>query len=65
MMKALRVKFNHNIDLKNKLINTGDVELVEDSPYDYYWGVGRKGTGKNRLGILLMELRQEFIGSDK
>jgi predicted NAD-dependent protein-ADP-ribosyltransferase YbiA (DUF1768 family) len=41
-------------------MDTGNEELVENSPYDYYWGVGRNGTGKNRLGILLMKLREEL-----
>ena len=31
--------------------------LIEAAPADYFWGVGRTGTGKNRLGVLLMELR--------
>jgi hypothetical protein len=59
MYKALKVKFN-NYTLQKKLLETGNKELVEDSPYDSYWGVGRNGTGKNRLGILLMKLREEL-----
>ena len=39
---------------------TGDEELVEDSPNDYYWGRGRSGTGKNMLGRILMEVRDEL-----
>ena len=31
--------------------------LFENAPSDYYWGCGQTGTGKNRLGRLLMELR--------
>ena len=32
-------------------------ELIESSPYDYYWGCGGDGSGKNRLGKILMEVR--------
>ena len=46
--------------LKELLINTGDAFLIEASPVDSYWGEGKYGTGKNRLGILLMKLRDEL-----
>lgn len=60
MLKGLREKFKQNIQIQMKLIGTGDAQLIEDSPYDYYWGIGAKGTGRNRLGILLMQLREEL-----
>jgi hypothetical protein len=59
MYRALKAKF-HNFHMWKKLMETGDKELIEDSPYDYYWGIGRNGTGKNRLGILLMKVREEL-----
>lgn len=62
MYTALRAKFTQSLELTTKLIETGDANLVEDSPYDYYWGVGRNKTGQNRLGILLMRLRDELNG---
>jgi len=46
--------------IKEKLLNTGDEEIVEDSPIDYYWGCGKDGSGKNRLGKILMEIRDEI-----
>lgn len=60
MYQGLRYKFLSNPKLAAFLINTGDALLVENSPYDYYWGIGAKGTGKNRLGILLMKLRDKL-----
>lgn len=57
MMKDLRLKFANPI-MCAKLLRTRNVKLVEDSPYDFYWG-GR-GNGRNRLGILLMRLRKEL-----
>ncbi|GFR49391.1 hypothetical protein Agub_g11443 [Astrephomene gubernaculifera] len=36
-------------------------ELVEASPHDYYWGAGYERTGQNRLGRLLMQVRDELL----
>ena len=36
----------------------GGALLVENAPGDAYWGVGKDGNGKNRLGVLLMEVRE-------
>ena len=63
MREALRAKFTQNPTLKSLLLNTGDAELVEHTTNDRYWGDGGDGTGKNRLGQLLMELRAELINS--
>ncbi len=57
MRVALRGKFS-NPKLKAVLLGTGNRQLVEKSPYDKYWGCGKDGTGENRLGVLLMELRE-------
>ena len=60
MFKGLCGKFK-NQRLKTILLNTGDSILIENSPKDYYWGCGYDGTGKNRLGMLLMFLRDQLI----
>jgi ribA/ribD-fused uncharacterized protein len=57
MRRALRAKFLTHPDLMAMLLETKGRELIENAPSDYYWGCGRTGTGKNRLGSLLMELR--------
>ena len=59
MMLGLRQKFMNN-ELKEILLGTGKKELIEDSPYDKYWGIGSNRKGKNRLGVLLMQLRDEL-----
>lgn len=56
MRKALQAKFSRP-DLRAKLLLTGDALLIEASPTDYYWGEGAAKIGKNRLGVLLVELR--------
>ena len=60
MRIALFHKFEQHPDLQEKLIATGGKRLVEHSPRDSYWGDGGDGKGKNRLGELLMEVRQNL-----
>jgi ribA/ribD-fused uncharacterized protein len=62
MMDALRAKFTQHDDLRAILLGTGDEELVEHTVNDSYWGDGGDGSGKNRLGALLMRLRAELRG---
>lgn len=56
MMRALTLKFK-DPHLRNVLKKTGNAYLVEDSPYDPYWGVGKDGKGRNMLGKMLMRVR--------
>jgi ribA/ribD-fused uncharacterized protein len=60
MLEALRAKFTQHEDLKEALLGTGDAVLVEHTANDSYWGDGGDGSGKNRLGRLLMQLRAEL-----
>lgn len=57
MYEGLRHKFTQNKELKQKLLETGDRKIIEHTDRDKYWGDGGNGEGKNRLGILLMKLR--------
>jgi N-glycosidase YbiA len=57
MLKGLKAKFDQHATYGNLLLSTGDSTIVEASPHDWYWGCGDDGTGKNRLGVLLMEVR--------
>lgn len=58
MSECLLAKFTQHLDLQNQLLATGDEELIEDSPIDWYWGCGSDGKGQNKLGKLLMEVRR-------
>ena len=60
MRVALRAKFTQSDRLYETLMSTGDRHLIEASPYDSYWGEGKNRKGKNRLGVLLEELRAEL-----
>jgi ribA/ribD-fused uncharacterized protein len=57
MLTALKAKFAQHPVLATLLQETGDKPIVEASPTDYYWGCGRTGTGKNRPGELLVDVR--------
>ena len=62
MYKALLEKFGQHEDLKKLLVGTGYRQLIENSPYDSYWGCGRDGSGSNHLGWLLMKVRVLYKG---
>lgn len=57
MLQALTAKFEQNPQLKALLMSTGTRELKEKASWDSYWGTGRTGKGKNRMGFLLSKLR--------
>lgn len=60
MRDIVKAKFDQNPILKEKLIDTGDVQLIEGNKWhDYFWGVCN-GKGKNTLGIILMDLRKSY-----
>lgn len=60
MKKGLLLKFSQNPGLLDILVGTGERPLVEHTEKDKYWGDGGDGSGKNRLGVLLMEVRAEL-----
>jgi ribA/ribD-fused uncharacterized protein len=60
MKDALRYKVQQNPELKRILLETGDEEIAEDTPFDYIWGIGADGSGKNLLGKAWMEIREEL-----
>jgi len=61
MVEILFAKFSQNPCLKTLLIETGEEEIIEDSPTDWIWGCGKDGKGQNLLGKALMEVRSRFI----
>ncbi|WP_338421229.1 NADAR family protein [Nostoc parmelioides] len=60
MREALGAKFTQHPDLNEKLLATGNAEIVEHTTNDSYWGDGGDGSGKNMLGKLLMETRERI-----
>jgi len=72
MKKGLLAKFGTNEKLKEALLKTDDAILVECNPIEKYWSCGLaiddwqmlcnpgKWPGRNMLGVLLMEVREEL-----
>jgi predicted NAD-dependent protein-ADP-ribosyltransferase YbiA (DUF1768 family) len=57
MREGLRYKYAQNPTLFMMLFLTGKAKLIEDAPWDDYFGTGKNGKGKNVMGKLLEELR--------
>ncbi len=64
MKDSIIAKFNQHPVLREELLMTGGAYLVEHTRNDKYWGDGGDGgtheKGRNRLGALLMEVREEI-----
>lgn len=60
MRKAVLAKFTQNKEIRDILISTGEETIIEKTTNDYYWGCGKDESGKNMLGIILMEVREEL-----
>lgn len=63
MYEILQIKFS-DLELKEKLLATGNAKLIEasktNSKTDLFWGEGKSGNGQNKLGELLMKVREEL-----
>jgi ribA/ribD-fused uncharacterized protein len=64
MHRAVLRKFEAHADIREVLFSTGEVPIVENAPNDTYWGCGADGSGLNRLGAILMDVRDTLRGSD-
>ncbi len=64
MMIALRAKFDQYPELKQLLLSTAGHGVVEHTENDNYWGDAGDGSGLNRLGDLLVELREYYLNND-
>ena len=60
MYETVLKKFQTHKNLRKLLLDTENFKIVENSPIDYYWGCGQDGTGLNKLGEILMQVREEL-----
>ena len=60
MLQALRMKFSQNPEIAKELLATGDAILIEHTRSDDYWADGGDDSGKNKLGLFLMQVREEL-----
>jgi len=58
MRDCCLAKFLQHSDLRKQLMDTGKEELIENSPVDNFWGCGADGNGQNKLGKVLMGIRE-------
>ncbi|HVI41285.1 MAG TPA: NADAR family protein [Anaerovoracaceae bacterium] len=65
MREVVEAKFRQYPELAKQLLATGDAKLIEHTTNDSYWADGGNGTGKNMLGIILMEVRAKLKAENK
>ncbi|WP_304412350.1 NADAR domain-containing protein [Thiorhodovibrio frisius] len=53
-------EFSQHPELRELLLATGEARLVEHREKDSDWGDGGDGRGRNMLGLLLMDVRQQM-----
>lgn len=58
MKKVLLAKALQHKIVWETLRSTENLMIVEEAADDPYWGTGEDGNGKNRLGVLWMEVRE-------
>ena len=54
------MKIEQHPEIKENLINTGFRQIIYNSKYNDYWGIG-SGKGQNILGKLWEEIRKELM----
>lgn len=59
MEEIVRAKHNQHPYIQEKLFNSDDAELIEDSSKDSFWGRGPDWLGLNHLGKIWMMIRSE------
>ena len=57
MRRGDLAKFSQHEAMLQRLLTTGDAELIEDSESEPFWGVGPDEKGLNWAGRILMEVR--------
>ncbi|WP_439126905.1 NADAR family protein [Photorhabdus africana] len=60
MRFAVLEKFKQHKEIREILLSTGNARLIEHTKNDFYWADGGDGSGKNMLGIILMEVREQL-----
>ena len=63
MYKAVLAKFSQHDDLRTLLVSTQNAIIIEHTNNDSYWGDAGDGTGKNKLGKILMKVRDQLNNS--
>jgi len=57
MFDAVLFKFKANPDILEKLLSTGEEEIVEETVKENYWGCGPLKDGQNNYGKIVVKVR--------
>ena len=57
MFDAVLFKFKANPEILEKLLSTGDEEIVEETVKENYWGCGPLKDGQNNYGKIVVKVR--------
>jgi len=60
MTRAVYIKCRTHPEVAAALLATKDLDIFENSQYDYYWGCGRDQRGENVYGKILMNVREKL-----
>lgn len=65
MASLVKQKFTEHLDLKCKLLLTGNKDLIEGNTWkDRFWGQDQNGVGENHLGKILMNVRAQLRATE-
>lgn len=60
MFDAVYFKFKQNPDIMLKLLETGDLDIIEETVKENYWGCGPNYDGENNYGKILCKVRERL-----
>lgn len=62
MHEAVMAKIEQHQIVRDILLSTGNCLLIEHTKNDSFWGDNGDGTGQNKLGQILMQIRNDLEG---
>jgi ribA/ribD-fused uncharacterized protein len=60
MSDIIYEKAKQHEEVRRRLLETQDSQIIENSMDDYFWGCGEDDTGQNHLGKIWMRIREEL-----
>lgn len=61
MAEIVTAKADQNKGFRDLLLKTNQNKITEKSPSDAFWGTGKDGKGKDHMGKILMQVRDELL----
>ncbi len=61
MTRAVYTQVRTHERIREQLLATGDRNLIENSQYEHFWGIGRDQLGRNEYGQVLMNVRSKLL----